>query len=192
VPESLQDPIDRILKSSQSLAHIVDDFLNVSRIKEGRMNYNFQEVDLKSVLKEVVKQTQGSIDEETQSLHFTTDSSESYPAKVDVGKLQQVLTNLIDNAIKYTKEGEIVVQIKRDDPHIKIEVEDDGIGINPDETDEIFEQFSRADEAQKVNVSGSGLGLYIARQIIKAHDGEIWATSPGEGSTFHVRLDAKE
>jgi len=190
VPDYLEKPVDRILQSSQKLAHVVDDFLNISRIEDGRMEYNFKEVNLGRITKETVQESQGGVDESRQSLRFETDGHDSYPAAVDISKFQQVITNLVDNAIKYTKEGEVVVRIKRDDPYIKIEVEDDGIGIDPDDAEEIFEQFSRADKAQEVNVSGSGLGLYIARKIVEAHDGEIWATSPGDrqGSTFHVQV----
>jgi len=194
VPEYLQDPIDRILKSSQKLAHIVDDFLNISRIEDGRMGYNPKHVDLKGITKEVVKETRGSIGEKKQNLHFEADGSDSYPAKVDIGKFQQAITNLIDNAIKYTKEGEIIVRLKRENTDILVEVEDKGIGIAPKDKEKIFSQFTRANKAQEVNVSGSGLGLYIARQIINAHDGRIWATSPGggQGATFHVKLPAAD
>ena len=192
VPDYLQEPVDRILKSSQKLAHIVDDFLNISRIEDGRIDYNVKPADVAEATKAVVEETRGSIDEEKQRLQFETDESGGYPAKVDVGKFQQVITNLVDNAIKYTEEGNITVRVKRKHSSITIEVEDEGIGIDPADTDKIFSQFARADEAQEVNVSGSGLGLYIARQIVEAHDGEIWATSPGdgEGSTFHVKIPA--
>jgi len=190
VPEYLQEPINRILKSSQKLAHIVDDFLNISRIEDGRMDYNVKHADLAEVTEEVVEETRGSIDEEKQSLNFKTDGTDSYPVKVDIGKFQQVVTNLVDNAIKYTEDGEITVRLKHENTDVLIEVEDDGIGIDPEKVEEIFDQFSRADEAQDVNVTGSGLGLYIARQIINAHDGKIWATSPGrgKGSTFHIEI----
>jgi signal transduction histidine kinase len=194
VPDYLQEPIDRILKSSQKLAHIVDDFLNISRIEDGRMDYNVKPADVAEATKAVVEEVQGSIDKQKQDLHFETDESSDYPAKVDVGKFQQVITNLVDNAIKYTEEGNITVRVKRKHSSIIIEVEDEGIGIDPADTDKIFSQFARADEAQAVNVSGSGLGLYIARQIINAHDGKIWATSPGQGkgATFHVRIPAAD
>jgi len=194
VPDYLQEPIDRILKSSQKLAHIVDDFLNISRIEDGRMDYSVKHTDLAEATKAVVEETRGSIDKQKQDLQFETDEGGGYPAKVDVGKFQQVITNLVDNAIKYTEEGSITVRVKRKHSSIIIEVKDEGIGIDPADNDKIFSQFARADEAQEVNVSGSGLGLYIARQIVEAHDGEIWATSPGrgKGSTFHVKIPAAD
>jgi len=194
VPEYLEEPLGRILNSSRKLAHIVDDFLNISRIEEGRMDYNFQKTDLKEVVQEVVEESHGSINKDKVSLEFVTDESVDYPAEIDIGKFQQVITNLIDNAIKYTQEGDITVRLKRDHSDLLVEVADEGIGIEAGKLDEIFSQFSRADEAQDVNVTGSGLGLYIAKQIIDDHDGAIWATSPGEGkgSTFHVRMSASE
>jgi signal transduction histidine kinase len=192
VPDYLQEPVDRILKSSQQLAHIVDDFLNISRIEDGEMDYNFQEVDLKKIIKEVVEQARGSINEESQELSFVVDEDSSYLAEVDTGKFRQVVTNLVDNAIKYTNEGEIIIRLKQEEENLLVEVEDDGIGIQTDDEDKIFTQFARADNAQDINVSGSGLGLYIARKIINAHNGKIWATSlgKGQGSTFHVKLSA--
>jgi signal transduction histidine kinase len=194
VPEYLKEPLGRILNSSRKLAHIVDDFLNISRIEEGRMDYNFQKTDLKEVVQEVVEESHGSINEEKLDLEFVTDESDNYPAEIDIGKFQQVITNLIDNAIKYTEKGDIIVRLKRDNSDLLVEVADEGIGIEAGKLDEIFSQFSRADEAQDVNVTGSGLGLYIAKQIVDDHDGAIWATSPGEGkgSTFHVGISAAD
>ncbi len=192
VPEKLKEPLSRILKSSTNLARIVDDFLNISRIEDGRMDYNFKKTDIEEIAKEVVEEVEATVEQEGLSLNLTTDSHDSYPARVDVGKFKQVITNLVDNAIKYTQEGGITIQLLRRDGEVKIEVEDTGIGLEPEDREAIFEQFSRADEADEVNVIGSGLGLYIAKQIIEAHGGKIWATSPGkgEGSTFHVEIDA--
>jgi signal transduction histidine kinase len=190
VPDDLREPIDRIVTSSKKLSRIVNDFLNISRIEDGRMNYNFKVTDVKDVVKEVIKEAESTAQAKDLDLSFETDTHSSYPAKIDIGKFQQVITNLVDNAIKYTEAGSVAVRLDRKNDYNLIEVEDTGIGIDPEDADIIFKQFSRADEAEDVNVVGSGLGLYIAKRIIEAHDGEISATSPGkgEGSTFHVKI----
>lgn len=191
IPDKLMEPINRIFKSSSNLAHVVDDFLNISRIEQGRMDYNFEQADVKEIVEEVVEEAEAAVKDKRVSLSFTSDQTKHYPARLDVSKFKQVITNLVDNAIKYTEEGSVTVQLVRRNRKIEISVEDTGIGIKPKDTEAIFEQFSRADEANDVNVIGTGLGLYIAKQIVEAHGGKIWASSPGkgEGSTFHVEID---
>lgn len=190
VPEHLEKPINRIFKSSTQLSHIVDDFLNISRIEQGRMEYDFQEASVKDIVADVVDEIKPTANEEGLELAMTTDGADDYTAEVDVDKFTQVITNLVDNAIKYTQEGSIEARVSREEDTITVAVEDSGIGIDPEDQDAIFEQFSRADEAKEADVVGSGLGLYIAKQIIEAHDGEIWAESEGEGegSTFFVQI----
>ena len=112
--------------------------------------------------------------------------------KADEVRLRQVIQNLIENAIKYTQKGFVKVNLRltTDDQQqgVLFSVSDSGMGIKPEVLPELFDQFKRAKEARLIQ--GTGLGLYIAREIVKAHKGEIWAESEGEGrgSTFYVRL----
>jgi signal transduction histidine kinase len=101
--------------------------------------------------------------------------------------------NLIDNAIKYTEQGKIEVYLKKQVGKIRLEVHDQGIGMNTETINKLFEKFVRADGAGKINFTGTGLGLYVARQIVEAHGGKIWAESDGtsQGSRFIVELPDK-
>ncbi|MGB2580575.1 MAG: HAMP domain-containing sensor histidine kinase, partial [Minisyncoccia bacterium] len=113
----------------------------------------------------------------------------------DDGKLRQVFSNLIDNSIKYTPNGKVSVLLKKstDGKKIIFNVYDTGIGMSESTIGKIFKKFSRAEGVSKVYTEGTGLGLYVAAEIIKKHEGRIWAESKGEGqgSSFFVELDVK-
>jgi signal transduction histidine kinase len=193
IPEGAKEPVERILKSSANLGLVVDDFLNLSRIEQGRMEYKFETVDMKDFLQDVVDEQQGVIAQKKNlSLTFYTRGSGPFTASIDRGKLKQVATNLVDNAIKYTPEGVIEVHLERDDTAgvIRFWTKDTGVGIAKETLPKLFEQFVRANNANTVNVMGTGLGLYIAREIVNAHKGRIWADSEGEGkgSQFTVEI----
>jgi signal transduction histidine kinase len=160
------------------------------------MEYKFEEVDLREFLQSVVDEQEVVVQKkENLSLTFYVQGSGPFGASVDRGKLKQVATNLIDNAIKYTPSGSIDLYLERDneDGVFRFWTKDTGVGIPPDVLPKLFEQFTRASNADKVNVMGTGLGLYIAREIVKAHKGKIWAESEGEGkgSKFTVEIPIK-
>jgi signal transduction histidine kinase len=110
-------------------------------------------------------------------------------ARLDETKFRQVIQNLVDNSIKYTEEGFVNVQLLARDKYISIEISDTGRGIPEDLLPQLFEQFTREKDAGK-RIEGTGLGLYIAKQIVVAHQGTITAASegPGKGSTFTVTI----
>ena len=115
----------------------------------------------------------------------------NYTVKIDENKFEQVIGNIIDNSIKYTPEGEITVTLSRPDGKTaRLEVTDTGVGIDPDEIPKLFAKFKRAKGAEKVSVSGSGLGMYLAKKITEDHGGTISVRSEGEGkgTTFVVEL----
>ncbi len=110
----------------------------------------------------------------------------------DSQKLKQILVNFIDNSVKYTPKGFMTVSLSKNDSTKKItfSVSDSGVGIAPTTLPRLFEKFTRAEDAQKTNIHGTGLGLYVARKMVEAHNGRVWAESPGEGkgSTFSLEL----
>ncbi len=114
---------------------------------------------------------------------------EKWLVKADEEKLRQVIQNLIDNALKYTEKGWIRVSMETAADQVLVSVSDSGRGISKELLPRLFEQWTRDSKAAK-EIQGTGLGLYIAKEIMKAHSGEIWAESPGEGngSTFNIRL----
>lgn len=108
----------------------------------------------------------------------------------DAGRLEQVLRNLIENAMKYSPEGgRIVLYATRDGDMVKVSVRDHGIGIAPEHAERIFDRFYRVDNSMTRGTSGTGIGLSICRGLIEAHGGRIWVESvPGKGSTFHFTV----
>ncbi|KKT59208.1 MAG: Sensor histidine kinase, partial [Parcubacteria group bacterium GW2011_GWC1_44_26] len=120
---------------------------------------------------------------------------EEYVTVGDEGKLRQVVSNLIDNSIKYTPHGEISMLLYKspDKKKIIFSLSDTGIGMSELTKEKIFKKFSRAEGVSKVYTEGTGLGLYVAKEIVKKHEGRIWAESKGEGhgSSFYVELEAK-
>ncbi len=191
-PPAIHEAVDKMFQSCQSLVVMVEDFLNVSRIEQGRMKYEFETLDLEKVVKSVVDEQKPSAEHAHLSLTFSTDHLPPYFVKADLSKIRQVVLNLIDNAIKYTPKGSISVRLtkKRAERKIILAVADTGIGIDKETIPVLFSKFSRAKNANKVNVIGTGLGLYVVKEIVAGHKGEVWIESGGvgKGSTFFVEL----
>lgn len=192
VSETVHGAVDKIFQSSQALVGVVEDFLNISRIEQGRMKYDFSTVDLKRVAEEVIDEQMPAIKQHKLATAFAVDEREDYSVRADFGKIKQVVGNIIDNAIKYTPQGSITVTLARNDANhtITLAVADTGLGITKDALPMLFEKFERARNARQTNVSGTGLGLYLAKEIMKAHRGHVWAESQGEGkgSTFYLEF----
>jgi len=190
--QELRAVIDNIYQSSQSLVLIVEDFLNISRIEQGRMKYEMSNFDLGKLTHEVVEELRPNVEKAKLTINFETNMGKTFIVHGDIGKIKQVIGNLIDNAIKYTPHGSISVSVYQEINKIILKVTDSGIGIAPETLPKLFKKFQRAADANKTNVTGTGLGLYVAAEMIKAHNGKIWAESlgHGKGSTFYVELAA--
>jgi signal transduction histidine kinase len=194
VSDSLRDPIEKIMSSSRHLITTVQDFLDISRIEQGKMKYDMAIFDLRQLAHEVADELKPNIEKAGLTLAFKADKDADYSVKGDASKIRQVVQNLIDNAQKYSKNGTVHVSLTKSSDHKKviISVKDNGIGIAAETIPKLFEKFTRAKDANKTNVIGTGLGLYVAREMIKAHNGRIWVESEGEGkgATFSFELDA--
>ncbi|HEC30525.1 MAG TPA: sensor histidine kinase [Candidatus Yonathbacteria bacterium] len=190
---SSAEAIGKIFESSKRLVVIVEDFMDISKIEAGRMKYEFTTVDLEKMTEEVVEELKQSVERTNLEINLNKDKKGSYKVKADMGKIRQVMSNLIDNAIKYTPRGSINVHLSRDDVKHSVVfcVEDTGIGMTPETKEKIFHKFSRAKDVSKQYTDGSGLGLYVAKEIVQKHNGRIWAESDGlgKGSRFMVELN---
>lgn len=187
----IEDAVNKISRSTTDLTMIVEDYLNISRIEQGSMRYNFSVLNTVNILKEVIENVKNTADRMGLIINFNYDPSMEYKVNVDEGKIKQVFLNIIDNAIKYTPEGQINIFInKTEKDKILVKIEDTGVGINPEVLPNLFNKFVRAPDSSKINILGTGLGLYVAGQILKAHDGRAWAESQGKdkGSKFYVEL----
>jgi len=194
LPPPAKEGVSRIFESAKTLALIVDDYLNVSRIELGTMKYSFETLDLKHLVEEVIGELRPNIEKKGLKFTFTAENSGTdYRITADPDKLKQVIANIIDNSVKYTPSGSVNVSVARDrvNNHIVFKVQDTGIGIAPEVIPHLFQKFSRADKANRVNIKGTGLGLYVAKQVVEAHHGTIRAESDGEGkgARFIVELD---
>lgn len=174
------------------LRKISEDLLDVAKIEEGKFGYNFQEFDIVPFLENTLAQAKSVASQYRVRVFLEPPKEGSLTTIGDPQKLSLVIANLTDNAIKYNiPNGEVIVSVERlkDKPFIHVSVRDTGIGIPPEELKKAFTKFFRAANAVKVAVEGTGLGLYIAKNIIRRHGGEIWVEStPNRGSTFHFTL----
>lgn len=179
-PEQRQQ-LESIFRSADRLTRLIDVFLNVSRIETGRLDLKREPLRLEEILEEVVKDVDQQAKE--KNLELTVQKpDEPLPAmSLDRDKIHDVMMNLVDNAVKYTPKGWVNVRLARSKSLITFEVRDSGMGIAPDEIDRLFQKFTRAEAVTRIHTGGSGLGLFIAKKIIEAHAGRIWAESEGEG-----------
>ena len=196
VPKKVKETVDKVFQSSQRLVYIVNDMLDVSRIEQGRIKYNFEDVKLADLVRDVCDELKVNAKAKKLKLAFNTKQEDkNIVVSADYGKLRQAITNVIDNSIKYTDAGFVLLSMQKDDQgeHVILSIKDSGIGISKENMKFIFDKFERASNAQKTHTEGSGLGLYVAKEIIKAHDGVIWATSEGvgKGSQFYIELPIK-
>jgi len=192
-----REAVQIVFESSQKLVGVIEDFLNITRIELGKMKYEMSVLDMSKMVESTINELKPSISRRGLTISF---SAEGGPFNIlgDPSKLNQVFLNVIDNAIKYTEKGDIAVSISRRQEGgknlIRFESKDIGVGIDADNLPKLFEKFIRADGAGKTNISGTGLGLFVAKQIVEAHNGKIWAesTGKGHGSTFVVELEEKK
>ena len=192
ITDSVKDATNKIFISTGDLVVLVGDYLDVSRIEQGRMQYNFENFNLAEEIKTVITELKPTIEKSHLEISYDIDSNLNYNMDGDRGKIKQVIGNIIDNSIKYTPKGSIHVWLTRKDGNkILITISDTGVGIKKEVLPNLFEKFSRAPDASKTNILGTGLGLYIAKKMIEAHHGRIWAESAGEnkGSSFFIELE---
>jgi PAS domain S-box-containing protein len=179
--EMLERSLLRIDNASDRLAGLVRDLLDVSRITAGKMPLRLRLVDVTELVREVVSRYQEQL---SGTGHLLLDIvGQPSDVQADPDRLEQVLTNQLDNAVKYSPEGpELRVRLQPKARGVLLEVVDRGIGLPPATADRIFEPFARAGNAEERQITGMGLGLYICRNIVEQHHGRIWARSEGEGA----------
>lgn len=189
VTDVQKDTIDKVFQSSKHLAKVVEDLLNVTKIEQGGMVYQTAPFDMEKTVKEIFDELKVTGEKKGLAMDFSTDNNPPYTAKGDMEKLRQVFLNLIDNSIKYTTTGSVSVMVEKVANKIRFSVKDTGMGMTEETKQSLFQKFARG-EAGKMNTSGSGLGLYLAKEIVGAHNGKVWVESPGvgKGSTFIVEL----
>ncbi len=195
-----KEAMGKVQRSADELIGLINTLLDMRKVEEGKMEYQFAKTDLTKLADDVVGLLRPLA--ETKNLQFTFDSpGHEVWVNADGEKLKQVIQNLTDNAIKYTPNGFVKVELREEAPlpgagagagsarAAILTVSDSGLGVPADLIPHLFEEFIR-DERVKKEIRGTGLGLYIARKIAEAHGGTVWAESAGEGkgSVFHLRV----
>ncbi len=177
--------------SNERMIALVNDMLEVDRLESGRIKYNFIPLQFEDLVQAMIQSLLPLATQKKIRIEFTSPKELLPKIKVDPDKMRDVLQNLIDNAIKYTKnESTVFVGVALEGAdELHFWVKDSGIGIPDEEKDKIFSRFYRADNAMHTATEGSGLGLFIAQSIVKRHAGRVWFESVlNSGTTFHVVL----
>ncbi len=187
--ERLKRSLETIDSSTDRLTLLTSDLLDVSRIRLGQLPLRSSEIDFAAKVRSVIQRFEESA-VDTHRIDLIV-APGSYLVRADADRIDQVLTNLLENAAKYSPDSDrIALSLCVGDGQVRLSVHDSGIGLPPDGDRGIFEPFERAANALKHELPGLGLGLYICRGLIERHGGQIWAESAGEGlgTTFHVTI----
>ncbi len=186
--------IGKTYDANEKMISLIDDLLNVARIEEGRYVYKPTLVGIEDLVQKVIGFSQEEIKNKKLKLDFVRPKTKLPQVLVDVEKIELAVQNLIDNAIKYTSQGgKVTISLKDGIKKVEVSVADSGIGIPKNQQERVFTKFFRAANAMKAETEGTGLGLFIVKNIIKAHGGETWFESEeGKGTAFHFTLPVEE
>ncbi len=187
--EELKAALQRTNVTNEAQISTIDDLLNASRIERGKLEFFFEKNDLKPVVAALVEQLQPLAQMKKMNIVYRPPSEALPEIMMDKEKVRQIINNMIDNAIKYSKQGDIVVELKKDAEHLIVSVTDQGKGIAPEDVAKLFQKYSRGHDSV-THATGLGLGMYVAKVIVEQHHGKIWVESPGvgKGSTFLFSL----
>jgi two-component system phosphate regulon sensor histidine kinase PhoR len=179
-----------ILRHAERLGNLIDDLLELSRIESRKVPLQHTAVDVGRVAAGVMAGMEPQLRSKSLTVKLVDD--EAGEALADRRAVEQVLTNLLDNAAKYTNAGgQIEVRVCTEREHVRVDVQDDGIGIPEEDLPRIFERFYRVEKARSRDLGGTGLGLAIVKHLVQAMDGELFVSSePGRGSTFSFTIPA--
>lgn len=185
-----KDSLEKVYKSNERLIDLVESLLNISRIESGRLQFIFEKKQLDDLVSSVCDELLMRVNRERVMFEFVKPKAKLPAVNMDESKMRQVIMNLIDNSIKYTAHGNVTVSLKKQKDSILFCVSDSGVGIKPEDMPNLFRKFSRGTGSSLINAEGTGLGLFVAKKMIEAHGGRIWAESRGKhmGSQFYFEM----
>jgi signal transduction histidine kinase len=186
--ERTREPLAFMRYSSVTLLNLINDILDFSRMEAGFLTIDLQPVHASRALYNVIGALRPHIEEKQLSLELQIEP-DLPPVQANTARLEQVIANLITNAIKFTPSGTITIRAGRHNNGLRISVSDTGIGIAPEDQEVIFKEFHRVEQQQNRKVGGTGLGLAISRRLVQLMQGSLTLESaPHRGSTFHIDL----
>ncbi|MES3032155.1 MAG: HAMP domain-containing sensor histidine kinase [Patescibacteria group bacterium] len=179
------------LESDDMGIKTIDLFLNTDNLKKGTIKYDMKDTDFKDLILQTLAGKKVQAEARGLQMESIIDDG-AYHVSGDVFWLREAVNNLIDNSIKYTKEGKITVDLKDGNGQVKLSVKDTGIGIADEDRKTMFTEGGRGQNSVKINVDSTGYGLYTVKLVIEAHGGKVWVESEGEGkgSTFYIELSS--
>ncbi len=181
------------LESDNLGIETVDLVLNADNLQKGTVKYDMQKINFKEIIQKAIEEKRGRI--ESNGLKLEIDiKNDTYSILGDAFWLKEAVNNLIENSIKYTKEGKIKIGLEDGNGKILFSITDTGIGITPEDKNILFTEGGRGKDSVKINVDSTGYGLYSVKLIIEAHKGKVWVESEGvgKGSAFYIELDSEK
>jgi len=194
ITQEQRDFIKKTYISNERMIELINDLLNVTRIEEGRYLYKPTPTNLEKIVQDVISSYQEKIKKRNLKFEFKKPEKKLPKAMIDVEKMKLAIQNLLDNAISYTPPGgKVSISLKYVKKEIEFSIKDTGIGIPRDQQKRVFTKFFRGKNAIRIETEGTGLGLFITKNIIEAHGGKIWFRSKeGKGTIFYFTLPVKE
>lgn len=188
IGEEVKPALQDMYEESERLNNLVTDLLNVSRIEQGRIKYDIQNVNPQDIIQKIVDQFQPKATTKGLTLNFVS-AKQNIMISVDPGRLNEIMINLVDNAIKYSREGTVTITQRLATTKVQISVKDTGIGMSAGDRSKLFNRFYRIQNEQTKDIGGTGLGLWIIKQYIESMNGHISVDSlEGVGSEFIIEF----
>lgn len=189
ISKPVKESMEKVFLANERLLNLVESLLNISRIEAGREDLDIKPVDMAAIVKPIIEDF--GIKAKEKKLKLSMEVEPRLPkAAGDASKIKEVVSNIIDNSLKYTNEGEIMINLHQESQSIVFACQDTGIGIEPDDLPRLFNKFVRGKDMMQVHTEGTGLGIYYARLLVESMGGRIWAESPGKnkGAKFSFSL----
>lgn len=190
VSREQRELLERTYQSNERMIRLINDLLNVVRIEEGKTIINLAPANLDEVVQAMINSFREKIVLKEMNLKYHQPAKKLPAITIDREKIEIALANLIDNALNYTpNKGTIEIFLTADKQNVEFTIQDNGVGIPKNQQKGIFSKFFRGENVVKIETEGTGLGMFIAKNIIEAHGGKIWFESEeNKGTTFHFTL----
>jgi len=194
ITDEQEDYLQKTYISNERMINLINDLLNVSRIEEGKYLYKPAFIQFEDLVQSVINIYEKEFKRKSIKFQFEKPKKKMPKTKIDTEKMSLAITNLLDNATRYTpSKGEITVSLKLNKNEIEFSIKDSGAGIPKDQYKRVFTKFFRATNIIRIDTEGSGLGLFIVKNVIEAHGGKIWFESEEkEGTTFYFSVPVKK